>query len=1215
MFFILLMIMPSQHAKAQVHVNSISSVPSTCPNNGTITVNAASSSPPVLYSIVSGPVIQQSQTSPVFNSLPAGNYTVKITDGTGDEVFETVTIGGNYLNPAFTAVTTSPYCQGESNGELVLNMTNGTGLAPFSWELLSPSPVTGIQSSSVFENLPAGNYSVRVTDACGSISTNAVTIIPPNTAMSFYGGLSAQKIGCDSMLIRYKLDINEQRFPFSFSYQTTNGTYIPTGGTTIDISSNYITITQVIPDMTYGHSVSATVTNACGDQITSPLLTTYPFVFYPKYSFNECGNSVNAFYENPPGPYDSYHTALKNPVTYTYTDLSTNTVVASGTEPSASSSPTFSVVGVGITGGVAIPGRTYRLVLTDGCGESFTQDYTIPVQAPPVVNGAIISNACIDSVAGTYRLSTSGFGTGRRMVILSGPSTLGSTKPEYEYSDTYTWPSDTVFSENNPNFFISNLAPGTYHYKIFDDCGREIISSFTITPQQVTSLSRNVWVEKGCPGENKMFFSMIAGGTVTVKKLSDNSVIKTRTFTNSGGIYNQDSVLHVSSGQYEITYDYEHNVQTILNDNHIPCWRIVDTITVPPYYNPEIAVGNAIMCNEQIQIELVPDTTRGVPPFQYEISSGPQIFPLQSSNMFTVNIPGTYYARIFDACGNATVKQVTIDTLSFDPIEVNATCVNTSLIFPSSIYYTYEWLKPNGQIHIGDSLILNPVTPADTGVYEIYKIVNVNGCVDTFTTTYHIDLPNYVEQTIPFCEGTTVAVGGSIYDSPGVYTDTLISSLGCDSLVVTTLTLLLQLLDTTVVSICSGDSILISGNYHSVPGFYTDSVQSSSGCYDLLVTELKVEGSFYSQFLTLCSNESYSVGNNTYSTTGIYYDTLQSVSGCDSIIVLNLEILPDITYTIHETICQGDSYVFSGNVLSATGLYTDTLLSVSSCDSIVTLNLFVQPLKLNVVTASICEGEFFYFGGDNLTTGGIYVDTVQTNSCDSIVTLHLTVLQNQYHYIYDTICEGTDYVFGGLHYTHPGIYTQNFPTSSCDSIVALYLTVTSAPTVFITSTVLENGEGLAVVQLNAVSGSDPLTYLWDSSSSLSNHAIKNPTIAVQNPTWVTLTVTDQYGCTSTLDYYIQLPVTSTLYLPNAITPDGGELNNVFRAYGTNIASFHILIFDRWGEAIFESYDVNFVWDATYKGKLVQDGVYTYKLSAVGTDGVYYDKAGHVTVIK
>lgn len=1209
-FFLILLLLNTHVSIGQIQVNSISSTASTCPNNGTITVSATSPSPPVLYSIVSGPVTQQTQTNSVFNSLPPGNYTVKITDGIGNEALEAITIGGNYTNPSFSAVPTSPYCVGENNGELVLNVVNNTGLAPYSWELLPSSPVTGTQSTNVFENLPAGNYSVRVTDACGSVSTNTITITPPNiTTLGSNSGYFAKKIGCDTMSIYYSIAVTNPRFPLSFSYTTTNGTYIPTAGTTtINSASAYthgiIYIEQIIPNMTYGDVVSVTVTNACGSQFTIPILNTYPFNFYPSYSFSECGNSVNASYTN--SPTSLHHTYLNEPVTYTYTDLGTNTVVASSTINNPYT------VGVTIPSEVNIvPGQTYRLTITDDCGQSFTQDYLIPTQPVPMVSGITMSTGCIDSVA-AHRVSVQGFSSGLKLIVLSGPQTLGSTKSEYEYSDTYTWPSDTFVLNSSNSFELRDLSPGTYQYLLFDDCGQEIIRSFTITPQQVVSLKKDARVEKGCPGENKIIFSTVKG-EVTIKDLSDGSIKKIRNFPSSG----QDSVVNLSSGQYEITY--QHHVvpylpSVYLNDHPISCWKIVDTLTIPPYENPEISVSNGIMCNEQIHIELIPDTTKGVAPFQYEIHSGPETFPLQSSNLFTVSTPGTYYARIFDACGNATVKQVTIDTLSFDPIELDTDCTSKKIVLPSSVYYTYEWSLPNGQTYTGDSLVINLVTPADTGIYEISRITNINGCVDTITTEYHIGLPNHFEQTISFCSGTTVIVGNSTYHLPGIYYDTLTNPIGCDSVVVTTLTLSPQQSDTTIVFLCNGDSIPISGNYYSIPGFYLDSVQNGSGCYDLLVTELRSQQSFYNLSATICNGQTYSIGSHVYSSSGIYTDTLQSVMGCDSIVILDLEVLPEMTNTIYRTICENEEFYFSGNLLTSSGMYSDTLVSSSSCDSIVTLHLTVTSIITDTLTASICEGESFLFGGNQLETGGTYFDTIQTNTCDSIIVLNLIVLPNKYHHIYDTICEGEDYVFGGLHYLNSGSYSIAFPTSSCDSIVTLHLTVNPPPLVSVTSSpeIVEPGE---VVILNASSDTDPLTYVWESNGQLSDTASQNPTVTVNTNTWIKLTVTDNYGCTSTVDYMIGLYDYSTLYVPNGVTPDGDQHNHVFRVYGTNITELHIIVFDRWGEIIFESFDFNFIWDLTYKGNIIQDGVYVYKLYARGTDNAVYDKVGHITVIR
>ena len=70
-----------------------------------------------------------------------------------------------------------------------------------------------------------------------------------------------------------------------------------------------------------------------------------------------------------------------------------------------------------------------------------------------------------------------------------------------------------------------------------------------------------------------------------------------------------------------------------------------------------------------------------------------------------------------------------------------------------------------------------------------------------------------------------------------------------------------------------------------------------------------------------------------------------------------------------------------------------------------------------------------------------------------------------------------------------------------------------------------------------------------------------------------------------------------VYLPNAITPTRSDGINDFislpEAVRPEITNFEIMIFDRWGEIIFATTDVNFVWDGTINGKPVENGVYVY----------------------
>jgi len=1315
-------------AKAQITVNSVTTIPTTCPNNGIISVTATTSNPPLLYSIITGPVTQPVQTNPVFSSLPAGNYVIRLTDGAGNQTTANTTIGGTYINPAFSITPTAPYCVGESNGQLVGNINPGTGTPPFLWQLVTPSPVTTApQASSTFTGLPAGNYAMRVTDACGTISTDAFILQNPDTRFGFYltaigqqGTIIAEKIGCDSMQVTYWLGISNPRMPLTFEYHTSNGVFIPTSGTTIDSSNIHnggaVMVRQIIPGMDYGDQVQAYIYNSCGDSAVSISIVTHPFIFYPKYSFNDCGNTANVVFTNT--PYYEYHTSINTEANYTLTHVSTNTVVESGTiiEQLNQNNGYISIIPP------VIPGETYHFSVTDGCGENFQSNFTVPGLAPPVIIWEFVaSGACIDSVVGAYRINTEGFGPSAKLILLSGPATLGSTKPEFEYSDTYTYPDTVGF--NGDGFILGNLSIGTYQYKIIDDCGNELFSSIVITPEQVTSLSRTNSREKGCPGHNKIFYSMINGGNVTIRNIATNAIVANRDFISytddtQASIYNKDSVLNLTYGSYEVTYQFllapgYYQADIANNDSDIPCSIIVDTVVIEPYQTPEMTAGNAIMCNNTINFVLIPDTGKGLAPYEYEIISGPQTFPVQNSNIFTITLPGTYTARILDACGNASIKQITVDTISFDPIEVNSTCNNTSLIFPSSMYDHYEWLMPNGQIHVGDSLIIDPITAADTGTYHIDKIVDINGCRDTLHTTYHVSLNIEHAQTIHFCEGSTVTIGTSTYTQPGIYSDTLAAAAGCDSILISNLVMVLQEADTVQISICSGDSLEIAGQFYDMPGFYTDSTQNQFGCYDLIVTHLLINNLIDTITAAICSGSSYNFGGTSYSSAGYYSDTLVSVNGCDSISVLHLTIelymlnnateticagetfafgglslnqtgiytdttsigtcdtittltltvLPYIHDSVHVDICMGSSYAFDGNLLTQAGVYTDTLSTIN-CDSIVTLTLSVLPYIYNTVSVSICAGEEYMLDGNPLSQTGTYVDTLSTNTCDSIVTLNLTVSPYKYHTFNQTICEEGNITFGGniynlpgtyrdtvstsscdsivtlvlqvtplsrttinahicayqkytlgdIHYVESGTYIQVFQTSACDSIVTLNLSVTPAPWVNITYNATGLVEG-ASVELHANSLSHPLTYLWTSNAILNNYTIQHPNTNIQEPTWVHVTVTDINGCTSNDSILISIPVIPTLYIPNTYTPNGDGTNEGFKVYGTHIGEFEMMIFNRWGELIFESNNIETGWNGTYMGQSVQNGLYVYKVVARGTDKTRLDRTGHVNVVR
>jgi gliding motility-associated-like protein len=78
---------------------------------------------------------------------------------------------------------------------------------------------------------------------------------------------------------------------------------------------------------------------------------------------------------------------------------------------------------------------------------------------------------------------------------------------------------------------------------------------------------------------------------------------------------------------------------------------------------------------------------------------------------------------------------------------------------------------------------------------------------------------------------------------------------------------------------------------------------------------------------------------------------------------------------------------------------------------------------------------------------------------------------------------------------------------------------------------------------------------------------------------------------------------STLYIPSAFTPDGDGVNDAFGAKGKNIISLKMKIYNRWGELVYETNQLNDTWDGTYKGNAITNtDVFVYTVNAVSVDG-------------
>ncbi|MFT5723229.1 MAG: gliding motility-associated-like protein, partial [Bacteroidia bacterium] len=111
-----------------------------------------------------------------------------------------------------------------------------------------------------------------------------------------------------------------------------------------------------------------------------------------------------------------------------------------------------------------------------------------------------------------------------------------------------------------------------------------------------------------------------------------------------------------------------------------------------------------------------------------------------------------------------------------------------------------------------------------------------------------------------------------------------------------------------------------------------------------------------------------------------------------------------------------------------------------------------------------------------------------------------------------------------------------------------------------------------------------------------------------------LFVSSAEGCLDTTSQTLIIKDEILLFIPNAISPNGDGLNDVFRVTGIGYTHIDIQIFNRWGERIYES-DEFTEWDATYRGEKVQMGAYIYIMNIVDNRGRKFHEVGEVQVIR
>ncbi|HOV54601.1 MAG TPA: gliding motility-associated C-terminal domain-containing protein [Bacteroidales bacterium] len=551
-----------------------------------------------------------------------------------------------------------------------------------------------------------------------------------------------------------------------------------------------------------------------------------------------------------------------------------------------------------------------------------------------------------------------------------------------------------------------------------------------------------------------------------------------------------------------------------------------------------------------------------------------------------------------EGCSNTASISITVNPVP--NVSANASpntiCIGGSSTLSASGANTYLWSN-------GSSGASITVSPNSTTTYTVIG-ASTAGCTNTATITVYVSTTiNITANANPssICEGAS-----SILSASGADTYNWSNSMNLSTITVTPT-------NTTSYTVtgysggCTGTAT-VSVTVNPLPTMIA-SANPSSICYNEVTTLTASGANNYSWSHSLGTGSNVTVTpttNTTYTVTGT---NIYNCSNTASVSVV-VNPIPTVNITASSTtICQGDQ----------------TILTATGADS---YSWYHGLGTNNIITVSPSSTTTYTVVGTN------------TAGCSATASIAITVNPNADATInpIDPLCDNqeqitlTAHTSGGL-WSGTGITNQVLGTFSpaiagtgthaitymisgmCGDTATTEISIYDSPdaTAYATDeTCIDANDGIAWVEVTG--GTPPYAFLWSTYHTLDS-------IANLAPGEYYVTANDFHNC-SDKDTVLIKPGTEDcyithIYVPNIFSPDdkGNPENEYLRVYGKGIKSIDFKIFDRWGNEVFHTTDINLGWDGTYKGEPALTGDYTYILKVSYTKKPDDIIKGHIYLIR
>ena len=195
-----------------------------------------------------------------------------------------------------------------------------------------------------------------------------------------------------------------------------------------------------------------------------------------------------------------------------------------------------------------------------------------------------------------------------------------------------------------------------------------------------------------------------------------------------------------------------------------------------------------------------------------------------------------------------------------------------------------------------------------------------------------------------------------------------------------------------------------------------------------------------------------------------------------------------------------------------------------------------------------------------------------------------------------------------IYYSTPGQYDVKFKiTTECDADSVLkekYIQVldNNISDPILQDTILKCDDDVATITSTAIG-----KIKWSTNDTTQTIVVKYPGIYSCIVKSLCDTITDSVLVSDIF-------CACNLYLPNSFTPDNDGINDILKPIGV-AAELSFLIFDRWGQLVYQSRDLNTSWDGNYKSKLAPSGVYVYKMQYLDCKQKKISKTGYINLLR